>query len=54
MRFRRKREVWGVLCTRANGEQLTIYSGSLSRARGFAASLQVIYADARLVRLPRG
>jgi hypothetical protein len=54
MRFRRKRETWGVTYTGMSGEQQTAWLGRRGRASRIVATLQAVYKDARLVRLPRG
>jgi hypothetical protein len=53
MLFRRKREAWGVTYTGTTGQQWTLWLGSRARAKRIVARLQIIYADAHLVRLPR-
>jgi hypothetical protein len=51
MRFRRKRETWGVTFTGSSGERMTVWLGGRGRASQIVARLQAVYKDARLVRL---
>jgi hypothetical protein len=54
MRFRRKREVWGVIYTGTSGERTTVRFGSRAKAGRLAARLQSVYEDVRPVKLPYG
>jgi hypothetical protein len=54
MRFRRKRETWGVTYTNSRGEQLTVWFGSRAKALWLATVLQSTYPDVHPVRLPHG